>query len=72
MPAPNPVQRRASRAASDDLIAPCADEGGTFRDPVTSAPRPAPLLFTFGDVMSLVGAGLVIGSTLYAVFGSLP
>lgn len=39
--APNPVQRRATMCAmeyaeiraSDDLLDPCAHEGGTFRDP---------------------------------------
>lgn len=33
MNAPNPVQRRDRKMASDDLIAPCADGGGTFRNP---------------------------------------
>ena len=32
---PNPVQRRRNAPRmSDSLIDPCADEGGTFRDPV--------------------------------------
>lgn len=36
MNVPNPVQRRDRKIVSDDLLAPCAQEGGTFRDP---APR---------------------------------
>jgi hypothetical protein len=47
---PNPVQRsarsafRQSARSSDDLIVPCAQEGGTFRDPVQARPRTPELL----------------------------
>lgn len=40
---PNPVQRRhATPRVSDDLLAPCAQEGGTFRDPVPTRQAPIP------------------------------
>jgi len=47
---PNPVQRaarsahRQSARSIDDLVTPCATEGGTFRDPVPARPRTPELL----------------------------
>lgn len=58
---PNPVQRRGNAAPmpTDSMIEPCAQEGGTFRDPVPT--RPAAPIAEYG--LPTWACGLIVLAT---------
>ena len=74
MNAPNPVQRR-DRAhrhlSSDHLIAPCADEGGTFRNPAPTREQRTDELIDLGLRIALgVGACVLFAVAAFASLSS--